>query len=313
MRETESEHDHARLQRLAATASLAVAVLLTLLKLAAAMLTGSLALLSSMADSLTDIIASSVTYFSVRISQHPPDLGHRFGHGKAEALSALAQSAIVMGAAILILAEAVHRLLAPRPIQAPGFGILVMLVSMIVTLLLLAFQKRVIRLTGSQAIEADAMHYRADLLTTLVILVALSVGGRAGWAWLDPVAAVVVAGYIAWNGLRIGIHAVDTLMDHELPAEIRARIAAIVHSHPEVRGMHDLRTRRSGRTLFIEMHVELDPQLTVARAHDIADALESRIRREFPDAEVLLHQEPAGIEDARLDHRLRSPPGSTQT
>ncbi len=294
--------DPATLQRLAATASVTVAVCLAGLKLLASILTGSLALLSSTIDSLTDIVASSVTFLSVRVSQQPPDRSHRFGHGKAEALSALAQAALVLGAALFILVEGLQRLLAPQPIRASGFGMLVMIVAILVTLALLALQRHVVARTGSQAIAADAVHYRADFLTNFATLMSLATARFEGWLWLDPVVAALIALYLAWHAGQIGKSAVDVLMDRELPAPARHRILAIVRGNREVRGVHDLRTRQAGQTVFIEMHVELDPELTVRAAHDIADALEKKLEKAFPGAEIIIHQEPAGIEDHRLDH-----------
>ncbi len=302
--------DPGRLQSLAATASVAVAVSLASLKLLAAILTGSLALLSSTVDSLTDVLASSVTYLSVRVSRQPPDRSHRFGHGKAEALSALAQAALVLGAALFILVEGVQRLLAPQPIRAGGFGVLVVIVAILVTAVLLALQRHVVARTGSQAIAADAVHYRADFLTNFATLLSLAMAGRPGWSWLDPVTAALIALYLAWHAGKIGKQAVDVLMDRELPATARARILDIVRNDPEVRGVHDLRTRRAGRTTFIEMHVELDPEITVRVAHDITDTLERRLAEAFPGAEIIIHQEPAGIEDHRLDHVIAGGDGA---
>ena len=294
--------DPDRLRILAATASVTVAVSLAAIKLLASLLTGSLALLSSTVDSLADVVASSVTYLSVRVAQQPPDRSHRFGHGKAEALSALAQAALVVGAALFILVEGGRRLFDPQPVRAPGFGMLVVLFAILLTLALLALQRHVVARTGSQAIAADAMHYRADFLTNLATLLSLALARAEGWRWVDPLVAVLIALYLGRHAAVIGRRAVDVLMDRELPAEARARILDIVRAQPEVRGVHDLRTRRAGRTVFIEMHVEFDPEMTVRAAHDIADALERRLAEAFPEAEILIHQEPAGIEDRRLDH-----------
>lgn len=305
--------DPGRLQDLAATASVTVAVSLALLKLLASVLTGSLALLSSTVDSLADIVASSVTYLSVRVARQPPDRSHRFGHGKAEALSALAQAALVLGAALFILVEGVQRLLAPQPVRASGFGMLVVVVAILVTSALLALQRQVVARTGSQAIAADAVHYRADFLTNFATLLSLGLGRLEGWLWVDPAIAALIALYLGSHAAAIGRRAVDVLMDRELPAEVRARILDLVRADPEVRGVHDLRTRRAGRTVFIEMHVELDPEMTVRAAHDVADALERRLAEVFPEAEIIVHQEPAGIEDHRLDHVIAGLAGRRPT
>lgn len=296
--------DPASLRRLAATASLTLATVLALAKLVAAVATGSLAVLSSLIDSLADIVASAITFVSVRISQQPPDRSHRFGHGKAESLSALAQAALVAGSATFVLIDATRRLSRPEPIAATGLGVAVMAFAIVTTLLLVAFQRHVIKVTGSQAISADSLHYRADLLTNLSILGSLVLVGRLGLVWLDPIVGALVALYLGWHAFAIGRDAVEVLMDHELPAATRQRIKDIVLAHPEVQGLHDLRTRESGHTQFIEFHVELDGEMSVRDAHEVTDAIETELAQAFPNAEVILHQEPAGLEDARLDHRI---------
>lgn len=296
--------DPASLRRLAATASLTLATVLALAKLVAAVATGSLAVLSSLIDSLADIVASAITFVSVRISQQPPDRSHRFGHGKAESLSALAQAALVAGSATFVLIDATRRLSRPEPIAATGLGVAVMAFAIVTTLLLVAFQRHVIKVTGSQAISADSLHYRADLLTNLSILGSLVLVGRLGLVWLDPIVGALVALHLGWHAFAIGRDAVEVLMDHELPAATRQRIKDIVLAHLEVQGLHDLRTRESGHTQFIEFHVELDGEMSVRDAHEVTDSIETELAQAFPNAEVILHQEPAGLEDARLDHRI---------
>lgn len=296
--------DPARLQRFAAAASLSLASLLAVLKLAAAVATGSLAVLSSLIDSLADIVASAITFVAVQISQQPPDLGHRFGHGKAQSLSAMAQAALIAGSAIFVLIDAARRLGDPRAVEATSIGIAVMSFAIAATLLLVWFQRHVVRRTGSQAINADSVHYRADLLTNLTIIASLLITQRFGWLWVDPLMGAAVALYLGWHAFGIGRDAVKVLMDHELPADTRQRIKEIVQAHPEVRGLHDLRTREAGSTQFIEFHIELDGAMSVASAHDVTDAIEAELFAAFPAAEVILHQEPAGVEDARLDHRI---------
>lgn len=296
--------DPARLRRVAAGASLGLASLLALLKLGAALATGSLAVLSSLIDSLADIVASGITFVSVQISQLPPDRAHRFGHGKAESLSALAQAAMVGGSAIFVLVDAAGRFREPAPVQATSIGIAVMSFAIVSTLLLVAFQRHVIKQTGSQAISADSLHYRADLFTNLAIVASLLLTQRLGLLWLDPAMGAMIAIYLGWNAYLIIQSAVHVLMDHELPPATRQRIKDIVLAHPEVQSLHDLRTREAGSTQFIELHVEVDGGMTVRAAHDVTDAIEAELFAAFPTAEVILHQEPAGVEDARLDHRI---------
>jgi ferrous-iron efflux pump FieF len=301
-----SVRDPDRLKRAAATASVLVATILTIGKLAVAVVSGSTALLSSAVDSLADIAASGITWLSVRIAQQPPDRRHRFGHGKAEPLSALAQAAIVTGSALLVLVEAVTRLGAPQPLAHGGLAIATMLAAAALTVALLAFQAWVVRVTGSQAIAADALHYRSDLLTGLAIVGSLLLTERAGLLWLDPLVGLAIAGWLLWGAFGIGRSAVHTLMDHELPPGQRERITAIVRAHPDVASLHDLRTREAAGTAFIEFHIELDGEMTVRAAHLVTDALERELRAVFPDAEIIIHQEPVGLEDDRLDDRIRA-------
>jgi ferrous-iron efflux pump FieF len=296
--------DPNRLRRLAATASLSLAGTLVALKLLAALATGSLAVMSSLIDSLADIVASAITYVSVQIAQQPADRAHRYGHGKAESLSALAQGALIGGSAVFVLIDAVRRIGMPQPVGAAGLGAGVMVFATVSTLLLVMFQRHVVQVTGSQAINADSVHYRADLLTNLSVLISLMLSVRLGWLWIDPAMGAGIALYLGWHAFGIGRDAVHVLMDHELPPETRTRIKEIVLAHPEVRDLHDLRTRESGSTQFIELHVEVDGEMTVAAAHDVTDAIEAELFAAFPAAEVILHQEPAGLDDVRLDHRI---------
>lgn len=296
--------DPAALVRLAAKASLTVAVLLTMAKLAAALVSDSLAILASMVDSLADIAGSLITFLAIRVSQQPPDHAHRFGHGKAESLSALAQASLVMGSALFVLIGAGERLLNPRVIEPGWFELLVLAGAIGLTLALVTLQSWVVRRTGSTAIAADRLHYTADLATNLLVLAALLLMARLDIAWLDPLAGALVALYLAWQAARLGRSAIDTLMDRELDASERHRIEILVRAHPDVVDLHDLRTRRAGTTTFIELHVEIDGAMTVRRAHRVTDALEARLAEAFGETEIIIHQEPAGLEDDRLDHRI---------
>lgn len=296
--------DNAALNRLATTASLTTAIVLTLAKLAAAMVSDSLAVLASMVDSLADIAGSAITFIAVRISQQPADRAHRYGHGKAESLSALAQASLVVGSALFVLIGAIERLISPQLIEPGAFPIVVLVGAIVATFALIALQRWVIKRTGSTAIAADRLHYAADFATNLAALATLVLTLWLGIHWLDPLAATLVALYLAWQGVKIGKGAVDTLMDRELAPDERQQIVDRVRAHPDVIDCHDLRTRRAAQTTFIELHVELDPAMTVQRAHRVADALEATLTDAFGQAEVIIHQEPAGLDDDRLDDRI---------
>lgn len=285
-----------RLMRRATQASVAAALLLIAAKLVAWFLTDSVAVLSTLVDSVLDLAASVLTLFAVYHAVQPADAEHRFGHGKAEALASLGQSAFVAGSGFLLFIEAIRRVFEPRPIGYEAVGIGVMAFSIAVTLGLVAYQRHVIRRTGSLAVRGDSLHYAGDILINGSVIVALGLNWAWGWRALDSVFAVGIVLYLLWNAYQIGRAALDQLMDRELADADRARIVAIAKDHPETRAVHDLRTRRSGLDTFIQFHLELDPNMNLSRAHAIADEIEARICAAFPNAEVIIHEDPAGYE-----------------
>ena len=276
---------------LATYASVATAILLVGLKTWAWLASGSVSLLASLVDSLTDSLASIVNLFAVRLALRPADDNHPFGHGKAESLSALAQSAFIGGSAVFLLLNAVERLLHPQPLQQTTLGIAVMLVSLLLTLALVLFQRWVLRRAQSQAVSADSLHYVTDFASNIVVLVALVL---AAWGWqrADAVLALLLGGWIFWSAAKIAIEAVNTLMDKALPPADVARIEAAALAVPGVLGIHDLRTRLSGARHFVQMHIDLDARLNIVEAHDIAVAVAAQIRVLFEEAEVIVHQDP---------------------
>jgi len=291
-----------RLMRLATYASVSVACLLIALKTGAWIATESIAMLSTLVDSLLDALASIVNLVAVRHALTPADREHRFGHGKAEALAAMAQSAFIAGSAVLLLFQAGERLIHPRPLAAPEVGLWVMAVSIILTIALVAFQGWVVRQTKSVAISADSLHYRGDILVNLAVIAALVLGAWFGWLYADPILGTVIAVYILYNAWQIVREALDMLMDRELPDEDRKRVREIALSHDEVESLHDMRTRRSGPTSFIQFHLVMNAELTLLKAHEVSDEVELELRRAFPDAEILIHQDPTGIVEKHAFH-----------
>lgn len=294
--------EHTRRNRLvvaAGAASVAVAVSLTLVKLWAWRVTESVALLSSMADSLLDFMASLITFFAVRVAITPPDREHRFGHGKSEAVAALVQSMIITASAVFVAMQAVARLLEPHEISQPAVGFVVTALSLVLTIALVTFQKFVIRRTRSVAVGADSAHYQADVLTNVAVLAAIFLSSRFGWYSADPLLALVVVVVILWSVRAIVLQALDILLDRELPTELRRAIKANATQVAGVRGVHDVRTRSAGNMQFIQLHLELDSTLTLAEAHAIAYEVERQVRAEFPAAEVLIHVDPYGVEEPR--------------
>lgn len=287
-----------RLMRLASYAAVSVALVLIVVKLGAWLVTGSVAVLSSLVDSTLDAFASIVAFVAIRQALTPADKEHRFGHGKAEPLAALGQAAFIVGSALFLSIEAVRRLWSPQPVEQHETGIAVMVFSIVMTLALVAFQQHVIRRTGSLIISADSLHYKGDLLINLSIIASLVLTGWFDFSLADPVFALGIAGYLLWNAKEIGVEAMDMLMDRELPDEERRAILALVRDHPGVLGVHDLRTRAAGPDRFIQMHLELDGDISLAAAHAIADAVEAQIEAAFPGSDVIVHQDPYGIPDA---------------
>ena len=284
--------DAARLLRWATYASVITASVLIAGKLAAALLTGSVSVLASLVDSMMDVAASVFNLWAVHYSLQPPDRDHRFGHGKAEPLAGLAQAAFVAGSAVFLILHAVDRLLHPQPLNDTLIGVGVLVFAIMATGVLLMFQRHVIRLTQSTAISADAMHYATDLLTNAATLMALGLA-MLGWPMMDPLFAIGIAVYILYSSGNIAYNSIQLLMDHELPAEVHAQIKEIARAHSQVRGVHELRTRRSGQTYFIQLHLMLDDALPLVVAHRVGDEVEAAIKEHFPNADVLIHQDPS--------------------
>ncbi len=296
---------NARLMRFATYASVAAAATLILVKFVAWLLTGSVSMLSTLVDSVLDMLASLLNLLAVRYALQPADHEHRFGHGKAEALAGLGQSLFIFGSAMWLLYEATKRLMAPVPLHNTSIGIAVMVFAIAVTLGLVAFQRYVVRKTGSVAIGADSLHYKGDVLVNLSVIAALVLASQFGLTYMDGVFGAGIALYILFTAGQIAWGSLHLLMDRELPDEDRERIRKIVLSHPEVQAMHDLRTRSSGLHAFIQLHIEMDGNLPLWQAHDISDAVEAKIREAYPNAEVIIHQDPEGVEEDRATFARR--------
>ena len=288
-----------RLMRLATYASVLVASVLILAKLVAWLATDSVSMLSTLLDSVLDVAASLVNLFAVRHALTPADREHRFGHGKAEPLAALGQSAFVAGSAVLLIVEVVRRFWRPQAVENGEIGILVMMGSIAVTAVLVLFQRHVVRKTGSLAISADRLHYLGDVLVNSAVIVALTLTGLLGWKWLDPAFGALIAAYILYTAWSIARSSFDMLMDRELPEEERQRIRGIATAHPQVRALHELRTRASGPSIFIQFHLEMAGEMSLYEAHRIADQVENQILAAYPGAEVIIHEDPSGVAERR--------------
>ena len=288
-----SPEERARWMKIATYASASVACVLIAAKLFAWLWTDSVSLLATLMDSCLDAVASLITLLAVRHALEPADHDHRFGHGKAEALAGLAQSMFITGSALFLLLEASARFFHPQAIEGSNIGIAVMIFSIIATLGLLTLQKYVVRQTGSTAIAADALHYKSDLYMNASVILALVLAAY-GWQGFDAVFGVGIAFYILYSAYEIIQHAMHDLMDHELPDDERQQIRDIVSQHPQAHGMHDLRTRKSGTTVFIQLHLELDDALPLIEAHQISDEVEAALMLVYPHAEIIIHEDPLG-------------------
>lgn len=295
-------HDRSTLTQRAAIASVSMALFLLGLKIWAAWQTGSVSMLGSLADTALDIIASLVTLFSVRFAAQPADDNHTYGHGKAEALAALFQTGIITASAIVIGWRGLSLLGSNSAPEHPMLGIGVSLVAIIATLALVGFQRFVVRKTGSVAIQADSIHYTSDLVLNASVVAALVLDSMLHVHGADPVFGVGIAFWLIWHAKQVAVQAVDQLMDKEWPEEKRARFLAVAQSHPELKGIHDLRTRSSGTHDFVQFHVWVDPSMTISDAHRVMDEVESQLMAEFPGTEILIHPDPEGHADVQRGH-----------
>ena len=289
-----SHQHYSRWVTLASTAAVVTATLLILGKLIAWLMTDSSSLLASLTDSFMDVSASIINLLAIRYALAPADEEHRFGHGKAESLAGLIQSAFISGSALLLMMHGISSMLNQVPVVRLEAGIWVSAGSILLTLLLVSFQSLVIRKTNSVAIKADMLHYRSDLLLNAGVLLALVLAGQ-GWHWADGLFAILIGLFLVWGAAHIGYESVQALLDRQLPEEEQARIMALCCAVEGVHGVHDLRARQSGPTRFVQLHLELDDQLPLVQAHQIADEAELAVRQSFERMEVIIHMDPISV------------------
>ncbi len=288
------KQEYARLVSLAAWTATVVATLLLVVKLAAWWVTGSVSLLASLIDSMLDIAASLVNLVVLRYALQPADQEHSFGHGKAESLAALAQAMFISGSAMFLILNGIDRFFRPHDLQSPQYGVYVSLFSILVTFSLVRFQKYVVRKTGSQAIEADSLHYQSDLYMNAAIMVALILSWF-GLKQADAIFAIGIGGYILYSAAKMVYLAIQTLLDRQLPEHEVEQIRDISVSVQGVLGVHDIRTRMSGPIRFIQLHLEMEDRISLLEAHQIADRVEALLFSAFPDSDILIHQDPYSL------------------
>ena len=293
----------AHLMKLAGWASLFVAFSLIAVKAGAWMMSGSVSLLGSLADSTLDLLASLINFIAIRTALEPADKDHRFGHGKAEAIAGLFQACIIIIAALFLLWQSGARLIDPVPLVKSEIGILVSVLAIVMTFALVMFQKYVVRETGSVAVAADSLHYAGDLMMNVAVIVALGLTMLDMFPWIDGAFGIGISFYIAKSAYEIGRSSIDMLMDKEFDQEDRDVIFNLVLGNDDVKGIHDLKTRKSGLQSFIQFHIELEPTLTLVEAHAIADEVEATVGEEFSFAEIIIHTDPLGLEGHYQSHK----------
>lgn len=294
--------------------SVSVAATLAAAKLVAFVLSGSVAMLASLADSALDLAASLITFFAVRYAASPADDEHRYGHGKAEALASLMQAMLVALSAGLLMREAAARFLEPEPITATTTALAVMGLSIVLTIALVWAQSRAIAQTESLAVSGDRAHYVSDLSANVAVIAGIVLAGGFGLQRADPVVGFAVALWLFWTAFQVGKAAYEALMDRELPDADRDHIQALAADDARVLGVHQLRTRASGPFVHIQMHLDLDPDLSLTEAHEIAVAAERRVMESYPAADVLIHPDPHGKAEPHGNRYFRSEesaPGET--
>lgn len=288
------------LMRRATYAAIGVQGLLVCLKLAAWMSTDSVSMLSALLDSLLDTTAAAVNLLAIRQALAPADREHRFGHGKIEPLASLGQAAFIAGSAVILMIEALHHLLHPMAVNNTSLGLGVMVFAIVATFTLLQYERYVVRRTGSLLVSGDALHNAGDLALNLAVIVSLGLTAELGWQVIDPLFGGGIALWILYSAYHVAQKSIVQLMDRELPDEARARIRQIALAQAGVRAVHDLKTREAGPTAFIQIHLEMDGAMTLMQSHGIADAVEAEILKSFPRAEIIVHQDPVGVEEKRL-------------
>lgn len=291
--------NNARLVRVATYFSVLVALTLLVLKSYAWWHTGAVSILASLLDSAIDIAASIMILVAVHIAQTPPDKEHRFGHGNAEPLASLAQSIFIAGSAIYLLIFSIERLLVSQPIESPELGLNVMFISLLLTLVLISFQRYVISKTQSTAIQTDSLHYLTDVLANLLVILSLWLSHLN---WLDPVIGLFIAAWILYAAVRIAMTSGNQLLDHELPESMRQTIRQITLQTPQVKGMNDLRTYQSGPIQFVQFDLELDDNLTLLESHAITEEVTQRLKAKYNDLDVMIHQEPVSLSNDPAHH-----------
>ena len=289
-----NSHLYEKLVKRATLIAVLISIFLIFIKFITCWITGSISLFASLLDSSIDLLASGLNFFLVRYALKPADDDHTFGHGKAESLAALAQSTFIIGSATILLLSSIKSIVYPSELKAPLLGITVSAISTVITSILVLYQRYVVKITQSKAIQADMLHYSSDMLMNIAVIIALFLSWY-GISFADATFAFLIALYICYNAYKISYNAIQDLLDRALPESDNEKIANIVASYPNVHGFHDLKTRQAGPIKFIQLHIELDDNMPLVKAHAIADSIEKRIAELFSPATVIIHQDPISV------------------
>ena len=284
--------DHNKLNFKAILIPIIISFILLIIKAYGWIITGSLSILSSLLDSTLDLIISLLNMVAIFYAAKPPDEDHRFGHNSIEDIVGLAQASFITASGLFILYEAIHRFFVPTQIIHHEAGILVMSISLVASLIIVIYQKLVFKKTKSVIVESDMMHYLTDFLINGAIIVSLLAMSKNRSSIIDPILASIIAFYIIYAAKNIGIKAFNALMDHELKPDEKLKIKTLIKSDPNIKGCHELKTRRSGSRIFMQLHIELDHKLSLKAGHDIADKLEKRIQNLWEQTEIIIHTDP---------------------
>ncbi len=292
------------LKKTAVAAGVLLAILLIVLKLIAFIKTDSLAIFSSLLDSITDLFASMISFIAVYFSTKPASSNHRYGYGKTEALSAFLQAIFVGASGIFVIVDGIKRLINPIQIEQTDMGIVVMFFSIFATFLLVAYQTYVANKTNSLAIKADRAHYTVDFLTNTAVIISLVLVHFFNFFYFDVIAALFISAYLLYNAYMLATKSIEQITDKELPSNIRKKVIEVVLKCNDVKGMHDFRTRNFGGGYYFELHLELDGSISLSKAHQITENIEKKILDIYPGSQILIHQDPYGIRENRLDYQI---------
>jgi len=295
----ENQKNTEPLVRSASIASLLVASTLIVLKYYAWVTTSSISMLGSLADSLIDFLASVFVFIAITYSFLPADEKHRFGYGKSEGLAAFIQSLLIGISGIYVFLEAIKRLLNPSQINQPNIAILIILVSIVLTIALIMYQRYVVRKSQSIAIESDQYHYLTDTYINFSVLFSIVITGWTRFTFIDAMVGLLISGVILYTAFILLKKSFKILLDQEIQSDDRDRIREIALDHPKVLGFHDLRTRDTGRKYIIQFHLELDPNMSLLESHEITDEVTDSVLKLYPDSELIIHTDPLGIDEVR--------------